>query len=67
MNKKTETKLKEILTELTEIAIKEKCSINVYAKNNGHCSAFNEYWELSKRKGFDFFTDDRGKTWINLF
>ena len=67
MNKKTEEKLKELLVEIGDIAKKEKCSISIFAKENGWVTGNNNHWELAKRKGFDFWTNDRGKTWTSLF
>lgn len=65
MNKKTENRIKEILVELGEIATKEKCTISIYVKK-GYVSANNNYWDLSKRKGFEFWSEDKGATWTSL-
>lgn len=65
MNKKTENRIKEILVELEAIATKEKCPISIYAKK-GYTSANNDYWQQSKRKGFAFWSGDKGATWTDL-
>ena len=67
MNQKTENRLKELVAEIGDIAKKEKCYIAVCAQKSGFASVNNNHWELPKKKGFDFWTNDRGKTWTSLF
>jgi ssRNA-specific RNase YbeY (16S rRNA maturation enzyme) len=65
MTRKNENRVKELLIELAEIAKKEKTMMSIYIKDDAHISINNDHWDRDSG-GFDFFSTDRGKTWIRI-